>query len=65
MAARLLRLRLDVLLGAFRSGPAASAGAVLGVLVVIAATAGLVAALGALEPSSALAGDAVVTGDRS
>ncbi|MWV49382.1 ABC transporter permease [Rathayibacter sp. VKM Ac-2803] len=62
MAARLLRLRLDVLLGAFRSGPASTAGVLLGVLVVVAATAGLLAGLRALEPASGLAADAVVVG---
>lgn len=62
MVARLLRLRIDVLLGAFRSGPARSAGAVLGVLVVVAVTAGLLAALGALHSAPEAAAGAVATG---
>lgn len=62
MAARLLRLRLDVLLGAFRSGARRSAGVVLGLLVVVAATALLLAALRALAEAPALAADAVVAG---
>ncbi|MCM6764165.1 ABC transporter permease [Rathayibacter sp. ZW T2_19] len=62
MAARLLQLRLDVLLGSFRSGPARSAGVVLGVLVAVAATAGLLAALGALRGAPGLAADATVGG---
>ena len=62
MAARLLRLRLDVLLGAFRSGARHTGGALLGVLVVVVATAALLAGLGTLEPGSWLADDAVVAG---
>ncbi|MCJ1672337.1 MULTISPECIES: hypothetical protein [unclassified Rathayibacter] len=62
MAARLLRLRLDVLLGAFRSGARHAGGALLGVLVVVVATAALLAGLGTLEPGSWLADDAVVAG---
>lgn len=62
MAARLLRLRIDVLLGAFRSGPARSAGAVLGVLVVVAVTALLIGAIGALRSSDAAAGALVTAG---
>ncbi|MBF4462723.1 MULTISPECIES: ABC transporter permease [unclassified Rathayibacter] len=61
MVARLLRLRLDVLLGAFRSGPGRSAAVALGFLVVVGATAGLVAGLDALRASPLLAA-AVVAG---
>ncbi|SMH46934.1 ABC-2 type transport system permease protein [Rathayibacter oskolensis] len=60
MVARLLRLRLDVLLGAFRSGAAQSGGAVLGLLVVVGATAALLLGVGSLEASSESAADAVV-----
>ncbi|WP_157602451.1 ABC transporter permease [Rathayibacter sp. Leaf296] len=60
MVARLLRLRLDVLLGAFRSGPARTAGVLLGVVVAIAAAAGMLAGLGALGEDPALAADATI-----
>ena len=62
MAARLLRLRLDVLLGAFRAGARRTGGALLGLLVVVLTTAGLLAGLGAVEPGTWLASDAVVAG---
>ncbi|QHC58152.1 ABC transporter permease [Rathayibacter sp. VKM Ac-2760] len=62
MVARLLRLRLDVLLGAFRSGARHTGGALLGLLVVVVTTAGLLAGLSTLEPGSGLAADAVIAG---
>lgn len=62
MVARLLRLRLDVLLGAFRSGAGRAGGVVLGLVVVVVATAVLLVAIRALAAVPAAAGDAVVSG---
>lgn len=64
MVARLLRLRIDVLLGSFRSGSRHALGLLLGLVYVVAATAALLSGLAAVRGADdpALSTDVVVAG---